>query len=97
MIATSPDKVVLRIMWDLVRTNNRSPVVQYREIAERVQQMQEQGFSIYPTRAPEAIVASMRNDARLLARMGLVQAAGEDAAELTGAGELVGASVQLPG
>lgn len=82
------------MVWDAVSSNGKT-TVRIEELVPTVQEFQRRGVGVYGTRAPSGIAKALRRDVAALDRLGFVTFDG-DLAELTGAGELVASTMELP-
>jgi hypothetical protein len=96
MDVTTPDKALLKVLWDAVAANGRPAKVTFEELLARIRELHRVGVIIYPVGDDRALRSAVRADAELLAAWGLAEVA-VDGAELTGAGELIGGSLSFPG
>jgi hypothetical protein len=95
MLAANSEKTVLKMMWELVAANGRSPHIAISELVPQIEAFQQAGVSIYATRESAGIEDAVRDDIRMLERLGFIRFSG-DAAELTGAGQLFASTLEYP-
>lgn len=95
MIAANSEKVLLKMLWEAIAANGRSPRVGISELVPEVEKFQNAGVQLYATTDRRGIEGAIRSDARSLALLGFVRFEG-DAAELTGAGQLVASKLAYP-
>jgi len=95
MNVASPEKALLKLLWEVESANGRPPGVPLSEIAQRVRTLQRAGVWIYASDTLEDLTAALKSDAALLERLGYVKLS-DDRAELTGAGEFFGGVLRFP-
>jgi hypothetical protein len=95
MNVASPEKALLKVLWDVTNANGRPPGVPLEELAERVGAIQRAGVSVYASDAAADILDELRTDAMLLQTLGFLTLQ-DDRAELTGAGELFAGNLRFP-
>jgi len=97
MVIGTPDKTLLLLFWNCVKANGRTPQVKFTELAERIRAWQAAGIRVYPTDSTEELRRAVGLDARLLAELGFLRVDDEsDTAELTGPGEMIASTLELP-
>lgn len=96
MIVSTPEFVLLKLLWDVRVANGRAPGVGPRELAVRVHAMQRAGAVVYPARDVEDLESALVRDlAELESRGFLRRQAGGDT-ELTPYGDLVASVLEYP-
>ncbi len=96
MVVTTPDKVLLKVLWDTVLANGRPPHIRFGELAQRLSEMQKAGVVVYATSEVDDLTEALSSDARALERLGFLRVVEGEAAELTPAGELVASTLEYP-
>lgn len=95
MNVASPEKALLKVLWDVTNANGRPPGVPLAELAERVEAIQRAGVSVYASGTLADILDELHTDALLLETLGFLILRG-DQVELTGAGELFAGNLHFP-
>jgi len=98
MIVSSPDKALLKLLWDHVRGNGSFDAVPFSHWAEKVRELEEAGIPVYETNGDaDALHAALKRDAVLLESMGFVRTVPEaEAASLTLLGQLHAENLSYP-
>ena len=96
MIVTTPDKLLLRIIWDAIRANGLAQQVRLIELARRIEEIQRAGMNVYAADDAKEIEEALAGDARMLESLGLLRLSGEGSAELTRAGEMLASKMEYP-
>jgi hypothetical protein len=96
MLITTPDQVLLKILWDLRIANGRSPQIALTELATRVNELQQAGVSVYGTKQLDELQDWLVEDVANLESLGLLRRRDRYAAELTGAGEVLASTLEYP-
>jgi hypothetical protein len=97
MVVSTPDKALLRVLWDAVLANGRPPQIPLSELARRLQEMHQAGVPVYPAEELTDIQEAMLPDAEALERLGLVYLHhGGAEAGLTRVGELLASTLEYP-
>jgi hypothetical protein len=96
MIVSTPESVLLKLLWDLKKANGRPPGVSAHELARRVQAMQSAGVIVYPSREVEDLECSLFDDLSELEARGMLRWQAEHVADLTTYGGMVASSLEYP-
>lgn len=96
MIINSPDKAVLRVLWEEVAHNGRFDAVSFARWAEKVHHVEDLGVAIYGAKGDlHAIRSAVQRDAEYLASLGFLEVH-SDSAELTLFGRFFAESLEYP-
>lgn len=96
MYVSTSEKALLKVLFDVVAANGRPPQIDVRELAERIERVQAAGVPVYSTTGLDDLQVAVRADARMLEKWGLLRLTNDGRAELTGAGELLGGTLEFP-
>jgi hypothetical protein len=96
MVINTPDKTVLRLLWDEVAHNGRFDAIPYARCAEMVSDLESRGIEVYGASGNlPAIRSAVEREARYLASLGFVEAHLE-AVELTLLGRFFAEALEYP-
>ena len=96
MIVTTPEKVVLKALWDLKLANGRSPQVRLQELALIVQRLHLAGVAVYSSDEIQDLEHALSSDVDVLESLGFLRRCGEATTELSGAGEVLASTLEYP-
>ena len=96
MVVTTPDKVLLKILWDVIKANGRPPETPFGQLAYRLKEMRNAGVAVYQANDLPDLEAALKTDARLLEELGFLRIKGDSDVELTRAGELLASTLEFP-
>ena len=95
MIVSTPEFVLLKLLWDVKEANGRPPVIPSRELAVRLQAMQRAGAVVYSAQEIEDLESALIRDLIELETLGFLRCPSGEAA-LTPYGDLVASALEYP-
>jgi hypothetical protein len=96
MIVSTPEYVLLKLLWDVREANGRPPSVAPRELAACLHAMQQAGAVVYAAREVEDLESALGRDLAELESRGFVRWRSAGDTELTPYGDLVASALEYP-